>query len=470
MTRPLLTFLLTFFVSLCTHSQEQQYTVANNNFLKFAADKRFDGCQFNILPYNTVYVIDFRPSGLVKNGQYIFNLNGSLLINLASTGFVYRATPEAESDSVVFYRLDKTKHIDYNINAYPFVYKNKLYNIGGYGFWHWSGHLRQFNEKQREWDIVPLNIEVPLSYGPPGYQFWISQKENVLYTFGYVRGNEAIKDSRVNVISSIDTIMKLDLKTSDWTVIGKQNKKIAQSLQTAYLTVNLDSGLLINNQGQIQYLNLLSNKIYSLNNRESSQALKSQMSETITWFKNDKLYYADHKMAKVDSISLSTYDFTPINEKVFTNKKQLSSSIGIFIAIIATGVLIYYTTSNGAKNFRYFTKKSSQIDLVSPYAGKDVFDEVEKALVRLLIENMSIRNCRTATDDVNRILGVGSKSSDMQKRKRSDVIRSINAKYKILMPNTNIQLVDRVKNDGDGRLYEYFIAESEVSILKDYIA
>ena len=194
------------------------------------------------------------------------------------------------------------------------------------------------------------------------------------------------------------------------------------------------------------------------------------MSETITWFKNDKLYYADHKMAKVDSISLSTYDFTPINEKVFTNKKQLSSSIGIFIAIIATGVLIYYTTSKRAKNFRYFTKKSSQIDLVSPYAGKDVFDEVEKALVRLLIENMSIRNCRTATDDVNRILGVGSKSSDMQKRKRSDVIRSINAKYKILMPNTNIQLVDRVKNDGDGRLYEYFIAESEVSILKDYIA
>lgn len=469
MIRPLLTYFLIFFVSFSLQAQEQQYTVANNNFLKFAADKKFDGCQFNILPYNTVYVIDFRPSGLVKNGQYIFNLNGSLLINLASTGLVYRATPTAESDSIVFYRLDKTKHIDYNINAYPFVYKNILYNIGGYGFWHWNGHLRQFNEKQREWDIIPLNIELPLSYGPPGYQFWISQKENVLYTFGYVRGNEAIKDSRVNVISSIDTIMRLDLKTSDWTVIGKQNKKITQSLQSTSTLANLDSGLLINNQGQIQYFNLLSNKIYSLNNRESSHILKAYMSEKITWFKNGKLYYSDQKMVKIDSISMGTNDFTLTNEKVFTDNKQSSSSIGIIIALLTAGVFIYFATKKGSKIFQFFTKRSSLNGLASPYAGKDVFDEVEKALIRLLIENMSTKNCRTATDDVNRILGVGSKSSDMQKRKRSDVIRSINAKYRILVPETNIQLVDRVKNEEDGRLYEYFIADSEVSTLEDYI-
>ena len=174
-------------------------------------------------------------------------------------------------------------------------------------------------------------------------------------------------------------------------------------------------------------------------------------------------------MVNIDSISLGTNDFTLTNEKVFTDNKQSSSSIGIIIALLTAGVFIYFATKKGSKIFQYFTKRSPLNGLASPYAGKDVFDEVEKALIRLLIENMSTKNCRTATDDVNRILGVGSKSSDMQKRKRSDVIRSINAKYRILMPETDIQLVDRVKNDGDGRLYEYFVADSEVSNIKEYI-
>ncbi len=66
------------------------------------------------------------------------------------------------------------------------------------------------------------------------------------------------------------------------------------------------------------------------------------------------------------------------------------------------------------------------------------------------------------TDEVNRILGVAQKSLDMQKRKRSDVIRSINAKYKLIQPMTTLPLVDRVKSDVDARLYEYYLLEDEI--------
>jgi hypothetical protein len=69
---------------------------------------------------------------------------------------------------------------------------------------------------------------------------------------------------------------------------------------------------------------------------------------------------------------------------------------------------------------------------------------------------------RTGTDEVNRILGVSQKSLDMQKRKRSDVIRSINAKYKLIQPMTTMPLVDRVKSDLDARLYEYYLLQDEI--------
>jgi hypothetical protein len=100
--------------------------------------------------------------------------------------------------------------------------------------------------------------------------------------------------------------------------------------------------------------------------------------------------------------------------------------------------------------------------LSSPYPGIEVFDAVEQSLLNLLIANGAQMGKRTGTDEVNRILGVSQKSLDMQKRKRSDVIRSINAKYKLIQPMTKMSLVDRVKSDLDARLYEYYLLQDEI--------
>lgn len=97
-------------------------------------------------------------------------------------------------------------------------------------------------------------------------------------------------------------------------------------------------------------------------------------------------------------------------------------------------------------------------------------EEIEKALLRLLVDNFILYHNRTATEDVNRVLGVARKSGDMQKRKRSDVIRSINSKYRVLMPDKDVQLIDRVKSELDARLYEYHITETELPFLEAHLA
>jgi hypothetical protein len=108
--------------------------------------------------------------------------------------------------------------------------------------------------------------------------------------------------------------------------------------------------------------------------------------------------------------------------------------------------------------------------LISPYPDNGIFEAVERSLLRLLIENARQRGQRTGTEEVNRVLGVGQKSLDMQKRKRSDVIRSINGKYKLICPHLNRPLIDRVKSDVDARLFEYYLLQEEIDNLMQFVA
>jgi hypothetical protein len=140
------------------------------------------------------------------------------------------------------------------------------------------------------------------------------------------------------------------------------------------------------------------------------------------------------------------------------------------LAILAiAGFWFYKKSKKGVQPKDPRSKTEEQGAVRSPYPVKEVFEEVEKALLRMLMENMAIRNSRTATDEVNRVLGMASKSGDMQKRKRSDVIRSINAKYRLLVPEKDVELIDRVKSDLDARLYEYCITESELPFLEGFL-
>ena len=56
-------------------------------------------------------------------------------------------------------------------------------------------------------------------------------------------------------------------------------------------------------------------------------------------------------------------------------------------------------------------------------------------------------------------------SVDMQKRKRSDIIKSINMKYQLIDPNKI--LIERVKSELDARLQEYYLTTDTLDFLND---
>jgi hypothetical protein len=401
-------------------------------------------------------MLDLRGSRVGNNGQCPLIANGEIFIHIPSTGIIYKCTGSKQADSVTFVRIDSTEHDGYNINSFSFVHHNSFYNIGGYGYWHWNGQLRKFNTKLGEWDIDPLDREIPLSNLEPGTHFWKSPTSNFVFTFSYIDGNEAVRTERPTKIITIDSVIKLDLSTNNWTVLGKLNPKLKEGLTGFSFRASLDSGILVENMGVLQYFNLLNNTISVSDDKELFQLSSQRVNSILTWVKGDKLFYSNSRTGYIDSVSISTITFTKINDKIYENESNSLVQLGYLGGIV---ILAGIGWGFRKKLFKVKPVQSknevSNKSLISPYTSKEVFTEVEKALLKLLFDNMTVKGSSTSTDEINWILGVGNKSVDMQKRKRSDVIRAINEKYQLLNPGTEINLIDRAKSGVDARLYEY---------------
>ncbi len=468
----MLTLLFYSFLFLRLSAQEKSYTVENSPFLKLLLENRFEGCQVVFPPSEDNKLIDFGTSRFSNYPQNILLNGGAVYVYLNATGILYKSFILSNKDSLTFTRIDETEHFGYNINCFPFFFDNKIFNLGGYGFWNWNGQLRRFDEKIRGWDIVPLNRELPVSAFAPGYHLWLSPINKSIYTLGFISGSDAIKHPGKPAINSIDSVMRLDLATCDWKSIGKLNPRFHLIAQFQTLLANLDSGLLLNNNGDVDYLNILNNCIYSMKDGQKKHFFASEIKNKPRWFKNNMLFFSDSKTWLVDSFRLDFNDFKIIEGEVYLETSPLMvDNMTLYTGVIIFSISLFFI---GRKNRIRLNKQTNNVvlpkqELASPSVGKEVFEEIEKALIKLLLDNMLTQKTRTSTDEVNRILGVAYKSSDMQKRKRSDVIRSINTKYKILSHNSNIQLIDRVKNALDARTSEYFIVDSEIQTIKAFL-
>ena len=472
MVRTSQVFFLLFWASVAW-SQDSSYSVLNTPFLRTIRNPRFDGCE--IVPHSSVSLklIDFKKSNFRTYGQVLLIRKGELYIYISATGMLYKCAGNIDADSLRFDRIDKTEHYGYNINAKVFIHKDRFYNIGGYGFWRWNGQLRVFDEQSADWKIERLNREIPIVQEPPGFLQWKSNNGSQLISLGYISANQTEKVSENERVKSIDSVISLNLDKRDWTVLGKLNPSLSalSKLESTNRAI-LDSGVIVEILENFQYLNFLDNKIYTLTNRDIVNFFYSNRYQKICWYDDGHLYFTTIGKWQVDSLKIGFQDFTFTGQQVYTSNNSSNTLIsGSVLALLAiAGFWLYRKRKQVVPKVDSTSLTPNASSVRSPYPVKEVFEEIEKALLKLLLDNMTNRNSRTATDEVNRVLGMASKSGDMQKRKRSDVIRSINTKYRMLMPEKDVELIDRVKSELDARLYEYCITASEVPMLESLLS
>ena len=112
--------------------------------------------------------------------------------------------------------------------------------------------------------------------------------------------------------------------------------------------------------------------------------------------------------------------------------------------------------SNAAKDFRNLNEK-------------ELFTLMEKLLLSIIVKNQKELGKKTSVDEVNKLLGISNKSIDVQKRKRSDTISSINEKYALITNNQEYKLINRVRTEFDKRMYEFFILEEDITVIENNI-
>lgn len=467
MRRPLLTLLTLFFLLSNISAQENTYTIPNSPLLEFIRNSRFNGVQIRSYQNKIIQLVKFVGTKFDNYPQIFLVSDQEIFVYIGATGIVYKSIFENRTDSVTFVRLDKTEHYGYNINAFPFVYKQKLFNIGGYGFWHWNGQLRAFSEKSHEWYIIPLNKELPVAMGYPGSNLWVSEKAHKLYSFSYINGNDAVKTNKQNIIEKVDSVVELNLHSFEWNTKGALNPIFKNTINLESTFASLDSGILFSNNSPILlYLNILNNRIDTIDNIDLYHFYATTNKDIIYWYTSGYFYRGNISNSILDSIKLDYADIKKGDTPIYIVNDQLIATNNYLYILIVIPILFWvFRNKLVQKKKTNDITPENEMKLTSPYKKNDLFDEVEKVVIKHIYNNAKNKGTRTSTDEVNRILGVGNKSVDMQKRKRSDIIKSINMKYQLI--DSNKLLIERVKSELDARLQEYYLTVDTLNFLNE---
>ena len=107
-------------------------------------------------------------------------------------------------------RLDSCKFHGYNFQRYQFAYNNKIYSLGGYGFWQPQSILTSFDFRTHEWELQIFSGSIP--HGKIEHPFKIGKE---IFCLGLINEGYYFKDAN----SFIDKhIYKLDLQSFKWEI------------------------------------------------------------------------------------------------------------------------------------------------------------------------------------------------------------------------------------------------------------
>jgi hypothetical protein len=396
---------------------------------------------------------------LSANAEEVLKSDDQIYIFLGQTGFIYKMSEPMDS-MVNFTKIDKTYNLNYNIDCYNFAYKGNIYNYGGYGFWQKTGHLRRYNGVDKEWDIVPTNIEVI----PGGYE-WYSKTEGKMYVPFQKIEKRFLKDPIYKNGEYDFKSYVLDIGKAEWEHIGIVSNDFKKLIlqQNNYLSLKIDSGNLFLINDEAYYLNYISNKIYKSREADVNQFLLRNSQNTAIFYYQGTIYTYNFSEQRFKTWQLDLNDFVELDFPIWTIDYTMYYIVFGIIILLAISIICYILIKRKIKA----RLQNAQLKMLKTTSIQQAFAGVELTLIELLIEEFKKGN-KVEIHQMNHVLGIKDKNIGLQKKVRSDVINSINDKYQFITQG-NILLISSVRKIDDKRFFEYFITESEINNIQKII-
>lgn len=387
--------------------------------------------------------------------NYLIN-NKKLFLHIDGTGKLF----EIDSNFNPI-RLDQTCYEGYNFGSYTFFHNDTLFNFGGWGFWQYNGGIRFYDSQTREWSLIRSNKEVPFSslFGHLAWKDDIEKKIYIIFKKDY--NSYILNNNRKN-----DTlfIQCLDLKNYKWWNKEKilNSSKIGDITSREIKNISTNSGILFIKSDNVYKLNFRNNSIDILDSKKNSQLIHNVVKYYQGFYVNSgyDLYFFNSNNDSAVTVNIKDNDFNHTGDKAFFEENSgFEYMINYHIAIVLLALIIIILLYK-LKNFKnitssFFEKDKDLININKKISFISNLTNQEKNVIEIIIRNSKNEEL-TSIDEVNRVLGSKNKDQIIQKRLRSDVIQSINNKFKVFS-NTNEVLIERHRIEIDKRIYQYSI-------------
>ncbi len=396
-----------------------------------------------------------------NNIQSIIKSDSGTFCLVNATGMIFKYSQSLGQ----FSRIDSTIFFGYNMGAFPFSYKSDIYNLGGAGFWRSNGQLRKYNFNAHEWDIVPLNEEIPIVSGPRQGLVYYDQINGKIYSGYSLNYNDGSKTKKEEYTYQV---MSLDLQTTEWTNLGGLNQNLIQDIKNEFNVAITPFGLLTINSTNINLWDFKNNKHFQLNEDKSiSQSIRRVIDTTQVFYKDSYLFLCSGA-SRLDSIKLTINNFHQIGTiysiSLSTIVNPYKKGLSLFLIIL---FLFFGYIGLTVYKKRIISNYETTAIAAEEAIQKDerIFKEQELLLLNLLITNSS-KGIKTTNEEINTELGMDSRSPETQKSQRHKLINSINNAY---IAKTERKLILNERLDFDRRSFVFFIAEDELKTLLKYM-
>lgn len=429
----------------------------------------------------------------LSNNAYIKTANG-LFLQPGGSGRVYKV----DLDKMELIRTDSTQLTGYNWGALTFSFKDTIYSLGGYGLWRNNGHLRFYRKASNEWEVKPLDTELPIGVWPHRL-WWVDQGNGKLYVCQGLRDsiNEGILKGYPKNIepNNKGAVFELDFSTMRWKSLGNVSKY--GNLIGGKPIGMSPWGLLIENDARNYVLcDFLNNRIYEVPSVYNKIKIRPEHLKGFTFFVDSVFYYGDVYKNTFDSIKLTTKDLLFTGEVFYVERQGRAIPNGEKILLggmLGLGLFGLFLFWKGRKvKFRKKSALASNLnnDLhglpngkpenptheISTHSGVEripgepaslghgknrlQLTEVEKSLIKLLL-SLEKKRRMASVHDLDKVLGVAGKPESTRKKIRNDAINSINQKVSFRVPGLS-RLIESRRSEFDRRIFEYYIPADQL--------
>lgn len=391
---------------------------------------------------------DFRPIPLNNkyqiNNQILVKTKNDLYVLVDGTGMVFKST-DTTKDKIAFTRIDSTIYHGYNFGAFVFPYHDTIFSQGGYGMWNTNGQLRFFHHS-KEWDLITINKEYPIT----NYINYLSEKENILI---------AIQSDYINPVVGLE--IKTDYPVIEWDLVHKKNRimgylKNYNLIKSITLNIPYLNGLIVINNNSAYLYNFHQNKIY----KAKDEILAREMISSKIYFSkafalDNTIYFTKDANDSLSSITVSMDDFELTPNQIYT---PINANMPYYLIlgslVLFVPALYFFITYKKKKN------KPAENTSNTENEEKLIYTNLEELIIESILTK-SMNNQFTTVEEINELMGLSKKSNEVKKRERTEIINSINQKFKTIFKKDK-DLILRERSTLDKRYFQYIINSENI--------